>query len=168
MKIKLIVLVLVLVIIAVVVLNYYDVMPKEIVTASIVERSEGLFLRFEKVRYPSYAIVSNSDSDVVGFDISNDSINFGLAPAGGGGSRFLNIGNSESGVVKIKLSAYGNISQFITFKSNNFILEPGQNTQVEVSFNTEATTQEGDYVGEIDITKVISKNILGDGVLGWF
>ncbi len=168
MQIKMAVLVIVIILIALIALNYYNLAPKGIITASVVEKSEGLVLRYERVRYPTRATVESPESDVVGFDISDEHLNFGEVPAGGGGSRSLNIRNSENRAIKIKLEAYGNISSFISFDMNNFILQPGQEVKVEVSFDTEETTEKGEYTGEIDITKTLSKNALGDVFLGWF
>ncbi|UCD07201.1 MAG: hypothetical protein JSW41_05245 [Candidatus Aenigmatarchaeota archaeon] len=167
MRIKATVLVLVVILIAVIAFNYYNLMPKGIVTASVVEKSEGILLRYERIRYPSMAIVSGSGTDV-GFDIGDEHLNFGLIPVGGGGKRFLNIENQESRTINIKLNAYGNISEFVSFNMNNFILQPGENVEVEVSFDTDDMTEEGEYSGEIDVTKTVSKNIVGDLFLGWF
>jgi hypothetical protein len=158
---------LIVVLVALIAFNYYSFMPKGIVTASVVEKSEGMLLKFERIRYTSRALVAGPESEDIGFDIGNNELNFGLIPAGGGGSRFLDVGNSGDTLVKIKMSAHGNISRFITFGTNDFILQPGQAREIEISFSTSIDTEEGEYTGEIDVTKITSKISIADGLLGW-
>ena len=167
MRIKPAFLMLAVVLAALVAFNYYNIAPKGIVTASIVERSEGLLVTYERVRYPANATVVSPDSDMVGFDMEKHSLNFGVIPAGGGAGRFLDIKNPENRVIKIRIETHGNISEFITLGESEIILEPGEERSVEISFDPEDATEPGEYSGEIDITKIISMNPLADAILGW-
>ena len=167
MRIKPAFLVLAVVLAALVAFNYYSMAPKGMVTASIVERSEGLLLTYERVRYPANVTVVSPDSETVGFDIEKHSLNFGVIPAGGGAGRFLDIRNPENRVIKIRIETHGNISDFITLSESEIVLEPGEERSIQVSFDPEDATEPGEYSGEIDITKIISRNPIADGILGW-
>jgi hypothetical protein len=66
------------------------------------------------------------------------------------GTRFINLANFKEKDAKISFKVYGNISPFVKFNKNDFILHPNENLTVEVSFHAEGV-KIGNYSGEIDV-----------------
>jgi hypothetical protein len=146
-------------------ISLYLTTPKYFVSAKAYEVSDSLLFSFERVRYPSNATVIKTEDNVIGFDIDKENLNFGLMQAGGSGQRFIDIANTYDQEAKVRLSAYGNMSKFISFSDNNFVLRKNENQTIAITFRTDNTTTTGVYTGEIDLTVVRPKSSFGNLVL---
>ncbi|MEM7825063.1 MAG: hypothetical protein QXO27_03780 [Candidatus Aenigmatarchaeota archaeon] len=137
------------------VLISYQPQPKEFVTNRTFETRSDLFFYYEITKYPSSAevlpIQLTQERLTIGVVLDPWNLNFGTIPAGNNfGTRFINLVNKKENDVKIRLKVYGNITPFVNFSKNNFILLPKENVTLEVHFYA-ATAKIGNYSGEIDI-----------------
>lgn len=146
-------------------ISLYLTTPRYFVSGKTYETSESLLFSFERVRYPSNATVLKTEDSFIGFDIDRENLNFGLMQTGGSGQRFIDVVNGREEVAKVRLTAYGNMSQLIRFSDNNFILGSGQNRTVTITFITQNYTSTGTYTGEIDLTVVRPKSSFGNLLL---
>lgn len=122
----------------------------------------NFFYKYEVVRYPSGIGVIHAEQgqERLGIGVVTDpwNLKFGVVPEGGSSSRFMELVNLGDKRVKIIFRSYGNISKYLGFSMNNFILNPGDNVTVKVTFGPTPTTANGvggsgvvgNYTGEID------------------
>lgn len=68
---------------------------------------------------------------ITGINVDTDAIHFGILPPGSGGMRTMIVETGEFRSL-ITLQHSGDISEWIHVTKNNFILEPYQNTTVDV------------------------------------
>jgi len=129
--------------------------PKEIaIDKSFVTYSDLLF-NYEITRYPSGAEISvikpSQERFTVGVVVDPWNLKFGIIPAGNNfGTRFIDLSNLKEKEVKVSFKVYGNITPFVKFDKNDFMLQPKENITVKVNFY--ATSAEvGNYSGEIDV-----------------
>lgn len=132
----------------------YQPKPKEFVTNRTFETYSDLFFNYEITKYPSSGEVSTvqptQERLTLGVTIDPWNLNFGVIPAGNNfGTRFINLVNKKENA-KISFKVYGNISPFVNFSKNDFILHSKENVTVEVNFYT-ASAKVGNYSGEIDV-----------------
>jgi hypothetical protein len=114
-----------------------------------------LLFNYETTKYPSSAEVSSvlptSDKLTIGVVVDPWNLNFGIIPAGKNyGTRFIDLTNMQEKDSKVSFKVYGNISPFVTFSKNDFILHSSENVTVEVHFLAESANV-GNYTGEIDV-----------------
>jgi hypothetical protein len=81
----------------------------------------------------------------IGVSIDPFNLNYGILPLGSNNTKMLVINNYEKGPVKVSLYVSGNISPFITFSENNFILDK---TSKEVWIKM-AGASEGNFTGTL-------------------
>lgn len=130
--------------------------PGEIGNSNLSNYSNLLF-SYQIMRYSTdVQIVPYSDNINVGVVSDPWNLRFGIIPGNGSyEKRYINI-SSLGATSRITMKTYGNISDLVSFSSNNFILNPGKSISIEVLLNTSSATF-GVYTGEID---VISKTPL--------
>jgi len=134
----------------------YQAQPKEFVTnRTFLTRSDILY-DYEITKYSTQVGVSpvlpNQEKLTLGVVIDPWNLNFGIVPAGKNyGTRFLDLTNLKEKDAKVNFKVYGNISPFVNFTKNNFILHKNENVTVEANFYA-TSTEIGNYSGEIDIT----------------
>ena len=129
--------------------------PRSFVTTKQFETARNLLFSYEITRYPTGVITVPPDKDTMKIGVIADPWNlyFGRIPRGEGVSashRFVSLKNENEGAM-IQLSAYGNITPYISFSKNDFILEKGENATVDIQFRLDDTTVLGNYSGEIDV-----------------
>ena len=83
---------------------------------------------YQTIELPMEVYVDN----IAGFDVSKDQIRFGIVPPGSGSSRMLTVTAADERTL-VSIDSNGDITPWIDVSKNNFMLEPGQNTTVEVS-----------------------------------
>ncbi len=128
--------------------------PAEFVENQTLATDENALFTYEINRYPASVRISNTTGKniTVGFALEPGSINFGIIPSGGSsGKRFITLENIAEKPSKIRLIAYGNISQMIKFSDNNFLLSKDAPKPIEIVLETKNETALGNYSGEIDI-----------------
>jgi len=89
----------------------------------------------------------------LGIDTSSDRLNFGTIPTKSPARKMLNMANERDGAVKLKLQAFGNISEYITFETNDIILEP--HTKKDIIVNFAGAEPEGVFGGELDVIVIV-------------
>lgn len=129
--------------------------PKGFVRNRTFEKHSDLFFDYEITRYPSAAQVSpfqpNQEKLTLGVVVDPWNLNFGIIPKGNNfATRFIDLVNLREKDARIFFKVYGNISPFINFTKNNFILKPNESITVEVNFFAEKA-EIGNYSGEIDV-----------------
>ncbi len=133
----------------------YQYEPKGIVANRTFISYSDLFFNYEITRYPSSVEVApvqpEQEKLLLGISADPWNLNFGIIPAGKNfGKRFVSLVNLKEKDVKIVIKAWGNISSFVKFSKNNFILHPKENVTVEVGFYAEGA-EAGNYTGVIDV-----------------
>ena len=111
--------------------------------------------KYEITRYPSGAEVVAAqpveEKITVGVVVDPWNLHFGVIPAGDNfGTRFIDLTNLRERGAKISLKVYGNISPFVEFSKNDFILHKNENVTVAVNFYAKSA-KIGNYSGEIDV-----------------
>jgi hypothetical protein len=114
-----------------------------------------LFFDYEVTKYESGAevtgIYSSNKNLTLGVVVDPWNIEFGSIPTGNNtGTRFISLENLKEKESKVSFKVYGNISPFVDFSRNNFILHSNEKTMVEASFYTNSS-KIGNYSGEIDV-----------------
>ena len=73
----------------------------------------------------------------------------------------VNLGDKDA---KVILRAYGNVSEYVGFSKNNFVLHPEDNVTVKINFHPDVSDDTiGNYTGEIDrIIKIPKYGFLYD------
>ncbi|OYT25919.1 MAG: hypothetical protein B6U97_04740 [Candidatus Altiarchaeales archaeon ex4484_96] len=114
--------------------------------------SESTFYSNEVVRFPSSANVTkpNSSSGIikVGIDPGTTALNFGRVFPDMPVRKYLELKNSEKQSVKVCVRKYGSIAPYLNTSTDSFILEPGQQRSVMVSFTGKEL---GSFSGEVDV-----------------
>jgi hypothetical protein len=139
-------------------LNYmlnYIPRPTDFVTDMQFNAYSNLFYTYEVVRYPTDVEVTANepDQDRLGVGVVVDSWNlkFGSIPVGGSSTRFMELANLGQEDAKVILRAYGNVSRYVGFSRNNFILYPKDNVTIRIIFHPDPDADTtGNYTGEID------------------
>lgn len=130
--------------------------PKSFVSNKTFEKHSDFFFTYEIVRYPSSAEVLSiqpyQEKLTLGVVVDPWNLNFGKIPFGNNfATRFIELDNLKEKDAKIFFKVYGNISPFVNFTKNNFILKPNESVTIEVKFFAEKA-EIGNYTGEIDVT----------------
>ncbi len=143
-------------------LNYIP-HPNEFVTNITFEKYSNILYEYEIMKYPSKVEVTQVGANKrlgIGFVVDTWNLNFGSVPAGGSSTRFMDLSNIGEREAKIIFRAYGNITPFVGFSKNNFILYPKDNITIKITFSSQSDTK-GNYTGEIDrIIKMPKYNFL--------
>ena len=129
--------------------------PEIFVENRTVENYSTFFYKYEILRYPTNVeimpIENVNENVVLGFVTDPWNINFGIIPGNGSyATRTIEISNKEEVVNEITLKVYGNISPLVVFSKNEFALNPGEKSSIEI-FLYKKDSQPGNYSGEIDI-----------------
>jgi len=129
--------------------------PKSFVQNKTFEKHSDLFFNYEIIRFPTSAEVSpyqpNQQKLSLGVVVDPWNLNFGRIPSGKNfATRFIDLSNLKEKDAKVIFKVYGNISPFVNFSKNNFILKPNESVTVEVKFYAEKA-EIGNYAGEIDV-----------------
>ncbi|MEM5879268.1 MAG: hypothetical protein QXK48_03925 [Candidatus Aenigmatarchaeota archaeon] len=137
------------------ILSGYQPGPKEFVTNRTFETRSDFFFNYEIIRYPSSVSVSSTgpteEKLKIGVVVDPWNLNFGIIPVGKNfGTRFIDLENPTDKDVKINFKVYGNISPFVNFTKNDFILHKKEKITIEVKFYAEQA-KIGNYSGEIDV-----------------
>ena len=95
--------------------------------------------------------------DRFGLNVDPESINFGRIMPGNAGLRNVTLENNASYPLKVSISKYGEIADWIDVSENNFILE--EKEKMDVTFYAYAPNDAafGNYTSK---TKVIFKRVL--------
>ena len=133
----------------------YKPQPTEFVTNKTFTTYSDLFFNYEISKYPSRVEIAKAElakeKITIGLTVDPWNLDFGMIPEGKNfGTRFINLANLKEKDAKISFKVYGNISPFVKFNKNDFILHPNENLTVEVSFHAEGA-KIGNYSGEIDV-----------------
>ncbi len=114
--------------------------------------SSSLLLTERKASYPMECeVVGFNQSDIsLGVAVDTDKLDFGMLIAGGSGStRTINIGNNEPVPVKVTLSVEGNISPYVNFGGDGFILDKGETRTIVIRMSSD---KPGNYTGTFYIS----------------
>ena len=150
--------ILALIVAAIIAVNFfasYQKEPKGMVANKTFVSYSNLFFKYEITRYPTSVEVvpvkPHEEELSLGLSADPWNLNFGIVPEGKNfGKRFVDLVNLKEKDVKVILRVYGNISDFVKFSKNDFILHPKENVTVEVGFYAEGASV-GNYTGVIDI-----------------
>jgi hypothetical protein len=84
-----------------------------------------------------------------GFNVANDSLHFGILPAGGSADRDIFMrGGKKSGV---KIKAFGAIKDWVRTSDNNFLINEGEEKIVTIFMKVPLGTEKGFYNGTVKI-----------------
>lgn len=142
----------------VVLFNYmlnYTPAPKEFPANITFETYSNFFYNFEVMRCHSEAEVTHvePEQERIGIGVVTDpwNLKFGSMPLGSGSSRYVELANLGERDAKIIFRSYGNISRYVGFSENNFIMHPKDNVTIKVTFHPSVESGAiGNFSGEID------------------
>ena len=146
-------------------LNYVPV-PKEFVKNITIDTYSNFFYSYEVMRYPTDAEVTDLEEgqERIGVGVVTDpwNLRFGSIPLGSGSSRYLELMNVGEGDAQIIFRAHGNISRYVGFSKNKFVLSPRDNITIKVTFHpTLVSGAFGNFTGEIErIVKIPRYDLL--------
>lgn len=121
-------------------------------------RHETFFYDYEVFMFHSDATATQVVPDMkripVGVVTDTWNLDFGSVPEGSSSTRTMDLANIGTTKAKVMFRAYGTIEPYVSFDKDNFILEPGEETSVKISFKP-SMGDAGYYEGGIDrIVKV--------------
>ncbi|MFH1592234.1 MAG: hypothetical protein ABIB47_02620 [Candidatus Woesearchaeota archaeon] len=94
-------------------------------------------------------IVENSR--VIGFDVDDEVLAFGKVPRGSSNTRSLTIKNDYDFPIRVRLIKEGEISEFIQFSNNDFLLEVSESKDVNVIATPSYDAEEKTYTGVLKV-----------------
>lgn len=119
--------------------------------------------------YFSSAEVSEFDmhlivGDVIGFNIDNDKLWFGIVPPGSEGVRHIDLSNNYDYPVKVKVSSHGELRPWIFVSENNFVLEPNETKSIDVIANVPSDLEKdySVYEGKLKVAFYPAFNLFGE------
>lgn len=141
--------------------------PASFVETVTVEDNLGTLFMEKKFRYPTAAVVVPPSLDKpirVGIAGQQNELNFGVAPINSSVRKFINLGNSEQLPIKVHILSYGEMAQNINAPQKDFIMESGEEKEIEVAYNC---TQIGEFKGEVDVLIRVPRYAPLKYVLSW-
>lgn len=91
--------------------------------------------------------------DYAGFNVATDAIYFGTIPPGEGGSRKILFENDNFYFSeKVKISASGELAEWVWTEENNFVLDKSESKRVRVHVSSPKDAEFGNYTGKLKIT----------------
>ena len=132
----------------------------------MVETGQCMLFECGKIGYRSAANVTPPSLEI-GFGPGKDDLVFGEIPKGSNAKRFITIAGSEQSRIKVKLMSFGNISTYIRFSADDFILGLGESKDITIEFRSDPEMDEGYYTGGITLIKINPKYDLVDFLLEW-
>ncbi len=97
--------------------------------------------------------ISGKDTKI-GFAAQTYELNFGRLPAAGRSTKFIDISNTYTSPAKLKTELSGNITPFIDVDNEEILLEPQEDAQIRITFNSREI---GNYSGNLMITSYMPK-----------
>jgi hypothetical protein len=85
----------------------------------------------------------------IGFNTDTDILKFGTIPPGYQGARYINISNSESFPMKVKLSIDGEVTGWFRTDKNNFMLQEGGQENIKIIADVPKDALHGNYSGNL-------------------
>lgn len=85
----------------------------------------------------------------LGIDTNTSAITFGMVREGAGSKREIFLTNHLEYPVRVYNYKYGNISRFVSFSHNNFILKANETIKMAVIASPAGGTPEGKYTGRM-------------------
>ncbi len=112
--------------------------------------------------YPLNMQIISSEGNDMKFGISVDSelLNFGRMAEGSAAEKLVTIRNPENAPVKIHISSRGDISEYISFEKNDFVLNKNQEEKVYIRAEGR---DEGNFTGSL----TIMASTVGVGLMEW-
>lgn len=104
-----------------------------------------------KIQYVKVLTAKLEVGGSVGFALGEekfDIINFGTAPPGGGGKRFLTVENQDKIDIFTHIIVLGGIKKFLAYE-NNFILKVNETKKLEFAVFVPENAKNGRYNGKI-------------------
>jgi len=130
----------------------YVPMPREYVMNMTYKEYANVLYKYEIMMYPSRAEVTyvGPEQERIGVGVVTDpwNLNFGSVPMGGSYSRYVDLTNIGEKDAKVIFRVYGNITPFVGFSKDNFILHPKESISVKITFKS--SDEVGNYTGRID------------------
>lgn len=83
------------------------------------------------------------------FNTSTDALNFAKISPGGVSTKKIDINSYRDSIVR--LETVGNISDFISYSDNNFVMKKNEYKQVEITLALPENVSEGEYSGKLKV-----------------
>lgn len=83
----------------------------------------------------------------VGVDVTKEFLSFGMIPPGGSGKRWVNFANIVNVSRVVHLEVTGDVSDWVYFPENDFLLKRGQAKRLEISIRIPKDAAYGNYTG---------------------
>lgn len=80
-----------------------------------------------------YADLTVSEPRVMSFDVNGTALRFARIPPGGTGLKKINMTNYHDYPIEVHVKTTGNITRFLTYSRTNFIILPGELTNLSIS-----------------------------------
>ena len=126
--------------------------PKKFVENVTSETEKSFFFLQTTIRYPAKGNVTElkieNQTLSVGVSVETFQLHFGRVPQNLTVRKIITLRNNENVPVKVRLRAFGNISQLIRFSKDELLLQPKKEARIYVIFNA---TKIGWFVGEVDV-----------------
>jgi hypothetical protein len=111
----------------------------------------SLFFFKKTVKYPvkvSFINVSNVSKTPIGISTVTYELDYGILPPGTGATKLIKLRNKNEIPAKVSLKVYGNVTQFLEFGKNNFILEENSSRDVYIRASS---SEVGNYSGTLEV-----------------
>ena len=121
---------------------------EKIVDSRNFQKYPGILFEYEVTRYPVVASVTDITENHTGVP---NIVNFGLvANSEDYVSKYISLENMGPDPAKMSMIARGEVGGFITFSRNNFVLQPGERTSVEMHLRPRGMPH-GTHTGDIEV-----------------
>lgn len=98
------------------------------------------------IKYKMHVIVG----DHIGFDLNREVITFGMVTPSGTATRHIEISTEDHR--KVRITAHGDLADWIVVSDNNFVLQPHETKTVDVTVSVPVYTEFDDYTGTLKIS----------------
>jgi hypothetical protein len=118
-----------------------------------------------KINYVTDANVTEPSYEI-GFNPGPDDLRFGELSVGSNSKRFIDISGDGDSDSKVILTSSGDISPYVRFSPNSFILKRNANAKITAEFSTEEGMETKLYEGTISLIKITPKYFFANTLLG--
>jgi len=120
-------------------------------TILIVSTATLLFYSHYLVREVRYIDAYVTVGDKLGINTDKDALRFGIIPEGNRGFRYVNVTHSFDVPVKVRITQYGDLRQWLYVEPNEFVLDPRDSRKITFIATVPEGTPNGNYTGRVKI-----------------
>ncbi len=109
------------------------------------------FFAFGIVRAGYHLPMDVEISGKLGINGDSDALHFGSVQPGGWAKKSIILSNNNTYILRVALSGTGNITPYLVFPENNFMLKSNETKTLDLWVQTPDTIGYGRYVGDLRV-----------------